>query len=105
MLYRLKSDGERARLSLTTKLPYHGRKYATSTDTRGSNSCCTPVENSQLYVRLPHPVIRSGSYVLPGTARPKFVLLKGSHSPFLAGSSRSQFGTKSWLSSCHVRVT
>ena len=84
-------------------LPYHRRAYCTSTDMRGTISCCTLVVNSQLKERFPQPVIRSGSYVLVGVSDPKAGLSKARHSPFGAKLFRSQSGTKSRSVSAHGR--
>ena len=50
------------------------RKYPTSTATRGTISCWTLVENSQLYARVPHPLYVAGSSARVGTRPPKFRL-------------------------------
>src|SRR5258706_350987 len=63
-----------------------------------------PVENSQLYARLPHPCISPGSKVAPGTGRPKLGLAMAPHSPLIAGSRRLQSGMKFRFVSPHDRV-
>src|SRR5690349_5221922 len=86
------------------KLPYHRRKYERSIETRGRISCCTPVENSQLYPRCPNPVRIAGSKVAPGTALPKAAFAIAAHSPLAAGLVRLHCGMKSWFASVHDRV-
>src|SRR5205814_3099236 len=66
-------------------------------ETPGTTWRCTPVENSQLYPREPHPSRTAGSYVVAGIGDPKFEGASGPHSPFAAGFTRSHCGVKSSL--------
>src|SRR6266550_1673577 len=54
--------------------------------------------------RTPHPLIRRGSYLVPGVELPKFWSAHGPHSPLRAGFIRSQSGTKLRFASLHERV-
>jgi hypothetical protein len=67
-------------------------------------SCCTETPISQLYVRFPHPLMRSGSTDLVKTSFPKLWLSIAPHSPLAPVARRSQLGTKSPLASFQVRV-
>src|SRR5262245_1272947 len=49
-----------ARLSCTVKLPNHRRAYVKFADRPGRSSCCTENVVSQLYWRIPQPLIKSG---------------------------------------------
>ena len=71
------SPGVTERLSVTKKLPYQRRKYVTSTDVPGRTSCWTPLENSQLLLRIPQPLRMAGSYEELDVDLPKFWLAKG----------------------------
>ena len=83
----LKSAGVMSRLSVTVWLPNVRRKYPTSRETRGTNSCCTLAEYSQLYGRFPQPWLKFGSYVVVMTDWPKFGLTRAA---ILAVGSRVQ---------------
>src|SRR5205809_7635305 len=111
MLNFPKSDGACARLSVTTKLVSQRREYPTSTDTRGSTSCCTDTPMFQSAGRTPHPFSRPGSYVVSNAAWPNArLLICAQTSPPLAvrfcasGFRRSQSGAKLLFESVHVRV-
>src|SRR5215831_17505808 len=86
------------------KLPYQRRKKLTSIDVLAASCCWMPVENSQLYCRLPQPVSRLGSYDVPGMMVPKFGSATAPHSPFAAKFCRLQFGILSLLLSVHPRT-
>src|SRR5436309_10771103 len=60
---------------------------------RGVSSCWNPVENSQFHGRTPHPLSVLGSCWAIGIVPPKPAVSHGPHSPFAAGSNRSQSGT------------
>src|SRR5258706_14391591 len=67
-----------------------------STAIPGLSSCRTVTDVSQLYPRLPKPVITLLAYVVLGTTVPNALLLIGPQEPLAAKLLRSQFGT--WLS-------
>jgi hypothetical protein len=62
------------------------------------------MSNCQLYWRLFHPVITSGSTPVAPWVLPKLGFAIAPHSPFAARLSRSQSGTKFRLASFHDRV-
>src|SRR3990172_4684284 len=104
MVNGVKSSAATRRSSVTWKFFQIRRKKPTSTDTRGTTSCCTLAENSQLASRLPHPVSRSLSKVAAGTVVPKLALAIAPHSPLRTGLVRAQSGTKFRLLSVQLRV-
>src|SRR5262245_20960640 len=111
MLNFVKSEGSVARLSSTKKLSSQRRKYPSSTDTRGSTSCCTETPNSQSAGRTPQPSSAAGSKLRLSVAVPKLrSLIAPQESPPLArlfcasGLDRLQSGMKFPLS-VHDRVT
>src|SRR5688572_12253675 len=69
-------DGLRAWLSVIVKLWNERREYATSAETRGSTSCCTPMLHCQSWSRAPHPrSVSSLTCVILPERPPKFRLL------------------------------
>src|SRR5688500_12123790 len=73
--------------------------------TRGSTWCCTLVEYSQLYWRVPQPNRVSGSNCATDVACPKLRFDATEHSPFACRLTRSQSGLKSRSRSVQLRVT
>src|SRR4029453_17003645 len=81
---------------------------------RGSTSCWTPIEYSQLYGRTPQPLRILGSQVVARAGLPKFALSQGPHRSRVgskagpkkfcgAGLDRSQSGVLLPLLSNHRR--
>src|SRR5215510_1262621 len=107
----VKSDGLTARLSVTAKPKNSRCTNPTSTDVRGSTSCCTDAVQFQSDGRTPQPCRMSGSMVLLNVAVPKFRLLmmpqKSPDGPKSCGCgfARSQSGIQLPLRSVHVLVT
>src|ERR671913_2199246 len=67
------------------------REYATSADTRGSSSCCTPMLHCQSWSRTPHPLSVSWfTCVMLPESPPKFRLLpvSAAHSPLSVRMAR-----------------
>src|SRR5947209_4392817 len=88
------------------------RTKPTSTDTRGSTSCCTETPNAQSDGRVPQPLRIAGSIVLLNTFFPKFAFENAPHtSPpddrrsCATGLSRSQSGVKLPLLSVQFLAT
>src|SRR6185295_10149024 len=108
---RLKSDGLTARLSVTAKPKNSRWKKPTSTDVRGSTSCCTDTPQFQSDGRTPQPLRIAGSIVLLKVAVPKFrLLMTPQKSPLgpkscVFGFERLQSGFQSPLRSVQVLVT
>src|SRR5215467_6269358 len=105
MLKRSNDAALTARLCVTWKLPYQRRKYPASRPTRGVSWCCTDVENSQLYARVPQPNRVSWLNCATDVGSPKFRLDTVPHSPFNCRLSRLQSGMKLPLLSVQLRVT
>src|SRR2546425_13187591 len=93
-----------ARLSVTTKFVSQRLKYPISIETRGSNCCWIDAPKFQSAGRTPQPWSSAGSTVVSNTALPNDEFATPAHSPFIAGFSKSQSGTKLSLVSVHVRV-
>src|SRR4029077_9660847 len=86
-----------SRLSVVVNFPCARRKYDTSVETRGSNSCETVADTSQLLRRWSNPVIVSGSKCVAMLTLPKLVLVNA--------PSSDSCGMPSRLASLfHVRV-
>src|SRR5215472_2050775 len=112
MLNVPKSDGDTARLSVAMNPWNQRRTYPTSTDTRGSTSCCTEKPTDQSDGRTPQPLRMAGSIVLEYTFLPKFRFESAPQtSPPVrcrscaSGLVRSQSGAKLPLLSVQLRVT